>query len=376
MAGLYIHIPYCARKCLYCDFYSGGARIADWNALETALANELKTRIQELGQTPDIRTVYFGGGTPSLMPIDNLQRLSDVIYGYAKNTDEITIEVNPDDVTSESAKSWHDIGINRVSMGVQSFNDAELRALGRRHTSDRAIKAYETLTGYFSNISIDLIYDIPGQTNKSWAKTIDTALSLSPKHISSYNMMYEPNTAITLMREAGRIRTADEEEIIRWFNFMTDRLTGSGYEYYEISNFAKPGYRSQHNSQYWNHSPYLGLGPSAHSYDGGRIRRANPADIKGYIHHFKYPTEDIFYKSETLKTDELFEETVMLGLRTAEGIDLYYLKRNFPEKLVSHLIERSERHIRNGHLILTSDNRLHLSREGVLLSDAIILDLV
>ncbi len=388
MAGLYIHIPYCTRKCLYCDFYSGGARIADWDRLVSALCNEFDLRLNEIGDPRQITTIYLGGGTPSLMPVSHLKMLTDYVSKYSPNIIEFTIEANPDDVNEEKARGWKEAGINRVSLGIQSFNDIELTTVGRRHTGGVAINAYNLLTKYFTNISIDLIYDMPGQTDESWQTNLNIAVKLSPRHISAYSMMYEPGTALTLLRDEGKIRSADDKTVERWYEMMVQTLNLAGYEHYEISNFAKPGFRSKHNSLYWQHQPYLGLGPSAHSYDGKYIRRANPRDIRGYLNFYACDlpsishdsidrdnqSEHTFYIEENLSEEEIWEEIIMLRLRTAEGINLEEIEKRFGAITRDRILKKATPIILAGNLEL-NDNHLHLTQKGVLLSDNIILSL-
>lgn len=384
MAGLYIHIPYCARKCLYCDFFSGGVRIAEWDRLIRALCNELNLRVSEIGNPSDITTAYIGGGTPSLMPISHLRELVNHVRMLSPDIEEFTIEANPDDVNNETAKGWSEAGINRVSLGIQSFNDQELKTVGRRHTGEDAIRAYNILRQYFVNISIDLIYDMPGQTDETWIANLQKAIQLNPQHISAYSMMYEPGTALTLLRDKGEIRSADEVSVARWYEMLSGMLSGAGYEHYEISNFAKSGFRSKHNSLYWQHLPYLGLGPSAHSYDGQNIRRANPPDIRGYLDFFTShisettidnPQVNTFYIEENLSEEEILEEIIMLRLRTSEGINLEEINQRFGNSVRDRLMARATPNILAGNLEL-SENHLHLTPKAVLLSDSIILSLV
>ncbi|MDE5774649.1 MAG: radical SAM family heme chaperone HemW [Muribaculaceae bacterium] len=378
MAGVYVHIPFCTSKCLYCDFYSAGARIADWNALEDALITEFKSRLNELGPDPKIDTIYFGGGTPSLMPIKNLSNVLKAILAFC-NPIEITLEVNPDDVDIQIASQWKELGFNRISIGIQSFDDSELKAVGRRHSAQQAIDAYNCLRNYFNNISIDLIYDIPGQTDDTWLYNLETVCKLKPEHISAYNMMYEQGTALTLLRDTGKILNADETQIVRWFEQLIGTLSAAGYEHYEISNFAVPGFRSIHNSHYWDHTPYLGIGPSAHSFDGKLIRRSNPPDIKSYLKYyntFSHIDSTPFYSQEILNKTEILEETIMLKLRTKEGIDLSEFEKQFGTESLNTLLVKGREAIRRGSLIHTSDNHLSISENAILLSDLLILSLI
>ena len=280
MAGLYIHIPFCKRKCIYCDFYSIAGSPDLMGGYAGALIDEFDNRKDELGGER-ISTVYLGGGTPSLMPAGLLSKI--VSHIGLDGVEEATIEVNPDDVAMEYVKELADMGFNRVSMGVQSFIDSELRLLNRRHDAKGARNAVDILKRCgIQNISIDLIYGIPGQTLQSWRESIDAALSLDVPHISAYNLTYEEGTRLTMMRDKGRIKEVGDELCVDMFDALSGLLSDAGYEQYEISNFSKPGMYSRHNSSYWNFTPYLGLGASAHSFDG-RKRRYNPSNLREYV---------------------------------------------------------------------------------------------
>lgn len=400
MAGLYIHIPFCRRKCLYCDFFSGSPSIADWQSYAAAVEGELRQRIAELHH---IDTIYIGGGTPSLIPsdifTDLIRSIRNIIagenVGLTPNA-EFTIEVNPDDICRpdsdtpdhsesdvaekdgiEKIEAWLTSGVNRISMGVQSFDDTELKTIGRRHTSRQAIKAYHRLSEYFDNISIDLMYGLPGQTLECWRHTITQAIALKPAHISAYSLMYEEGTALTILRQQGRLTELPEEITLRMFGELRQSLANAGYQQYEISNFSLPGLHSRHNSSYWHRQPYLGLGPSAHSYDGDRLRRANPPRIKEYIDRFCIPEINPptpFYKEEHLTDAELMEEAIMLGLRTAEGINLTEYSHSFGDAAASRLLTKAGKSLHEGTLTL-SDNHLRLTPESIMTSDAVILSL-
>lgn len=392
MAGLYIHIPFCRSKCIYCDFFSGSASIADWKAYTSALEGELRQRLGELAQTD---TAYIGGGTPSLMPADiftdlirSIRRIISTSGMELTPDAEFTIEVNPDDIChsdsethdsigEEKMQAWLAAGVNRVSMGIQSFDDSELKAIGRRHNACQAINAYHLLSRHFSNISIDLMYGLPGQTMESWRHTVSQAIGLRPSHISAYSLMYEEGTPLTILRSQGRIAELPEETTLRMSEHLRHTLADAGYEQYEISNFSLPGRRSRHNSSYWRREPYLGLGPSAHSYDGRRLRRANPPRIREYIARFSQKNIDCdtpFYTEEHLTDAELMEEAIMLGLRTAEGIDLTLYRNTFGEAAASRLLTKAKKSQHDG--LLTQDrNRLRLTTKGIMLSDAVILSL-
>ena len=352
---LYIHIPYCRKKCIYCDFFSGG--------------------------------------TPSLLPPEEFDALADELRSVIENSGsriaedcEVTIEVNPEDVDHEHIDAWKSGGVNRVSIGLQTFSDSMLKAIGRTHSGDRAERALKLLQEHFSNVSGDLIFGLPGQSVEDLSGDVQRLTSLNPQHISVYSLMYEEGTALTALRDAGRITAAAESIVADQYVALTDMLCEAGYEHYEISNYAKTGYRSRHNSGYWEGKRYLGIGPSAHSYDGRRSRRANPADLHGYLNRFApvgrdtvpeapISSDEPFYIEEILSDEELREERVMLGLRRCEGIDLIGFRKDFGEDALSKLLDSARLHICNGSLMRAGE-QLHLTRSGVMISDTVIVDLI
>lgn len=378
---LYIHIPYCRKKCIYCDFFSGGAKIADWPLLRKALLQELKERVEELPAT--VESIYIGGGTPSLMPEVELSSLFSGVREIVKlsgrkisSDAEITLEANPEDVDSEHVNLWKEVGVNRVSLGIQTFSNELLKSIGRLHDGVRAEAALDLLSRNFSNISGDLIFGLPGQSLHQLSSDVATLLKYRPQHVSVYSLMYEEGTALTKLKDTGRIMEADEELTSMQYKELTRALKMNGYEHYEISNYSLPGYRSRHNSGYWTGKQYLGIGPSAHSFDGKAIRRANRGDLFNYLKRFSDPAAlHPFFNEEVLGNQELEEERIMLSLRTAEGLDLNRFESDFGFIAKQRLNEASEIHIRNGNLAL-EEGRLHLSREGTMVSDTIIVDLL
>lgn len=374
MAGVYIHIPFCARKCVYCDFYSVGARLADWPRLVSALLDEARIRVPELtGAGAKCDTLYIGGGTPSLLPPGEFGRLAAGVLSLTGPVSEFTVEVNPDDVTGELADAWRGAGVDRVSMGVQSLVDDELRAIGRRHDSRRAREAYDTLRRRFGNVSLDLMFGLPGQTRRSLRESVAGVIDMRPEHVSVYSLMYEERTALTRMRDSGRIDETPEEESAAMFADITEMLDSAGYEQYEISNYSLPGFRSRHNSAYWSGEPYVGLGPAAHSYDGLRTRRANAPDVRAYISRWLDGGGDAV-TVETLTDDELREEMIMTRLRTRGGIPLEEFRRRFGAVAFRSLLSASRRWVAAG-LMEERDGTLALSRRGVMVSDEIIVSL-
>lgn len=308
MAGLYVHIPFCRAKCAYCDFYSGPLRGFTPGAYADALRRELDARRSEVDC--EFNTVYIGGGTPSTMPPELLAPLLREARG------EATVEVNPEDVTPGLAESLLRAGANRVSMGVQSLDDAELQAIGRRHTAARAIEAYRQLRAAgFDNISLDLIYGLPGQSVESWLKSLHGLLNLQPEHLSAYLLSYEPGTLLHTRLMRGKIAEADDDTVERMYSALCTAARAAGMEHYEISNFAMPGREAVHNSAYWTLTPYLGLGPGAHSFDG-RVRRANRPDLKAYM-----ARPQAAYDVEIENDNERHNDLVMTALRTSRGVD-------------------------------------------------------
>ena len=314
MAGLYIHIPFCKSRCVYCGFYSTtGLELRE--RYVDALCREMEIR----GERNDIETIYLGGGTPSQLSIEQLQRLF-IYINKVKEDAEITIEMNPDDVTAEFAAELQQLGVNRVSMGAQTFNDERLRFLHRRHNAKQVHQAVETLRqAGFKNISIDLMYGFPEETLDDWKADIEEALSLDVEHISSYCLMYEEGTPLYQLLEQGKVSEVDEELERQMYYTLKDRLEAAGYEHYEISNFARPGFRSRHNSSYWQGIPYIGIGAAAHSYDIN-TRSWNIADIRQYITGIEQGQR--LYESETLDEVTRYNDAVTVALRTCEGLDL------------------------------------------------------
>lgn len=386
MSMLYIHVPYCRRKCIYCDFFSGGASIADWDAYTRAVLTELMERKGEL--TDGVTSIYIGGGTPSLMPAVFFEILADGVKATAdiriNSPDfEFTLECNPDDLSDaeadEKIESWIKAGVNRVSLGVQTFDDRLLKIIGRVHNGNTARSALDKLTGKFDNVSADLMFGLPGQTMDSLEADVEMLIRSGVKHISVYSLMYEEGTALTALLREGRIKEIDEELSADMYSLVTHKLRDAGFEHYEISNYAKHGRRSRHNSGYWRGLPYLGLGPSAHSYDGIKTRRSNPGDIRGYIAFFgnmdKIGLDTPYYKEEILTNEEIIEETVMLGLRVKEGIDLANYTGRFGKDEFDRLIMNAQRYIKDGFLDI-SEERLCLTERGVMVSDNIIVGLL
>lgn len=380
-AGIYVHIPFCRRKCLYCDFFSGGCKDVDWFKYVSSLLEEFKERLSELNSTPT--TLYIGGGTPSLIPDKEFVYLVEGINTQLKKNNnwvEFTVEVNPEDVTLERCLLWKSCGVTRVSMGIQSLNDEELRAIGRSHTGNMALDALITLKRVFDNVTVDLIFGLPGQTIDSWRNTVRSIIDQSPAHISAYSLMFEEGTAMTVLRNQGRLQFPDENECLQMWEYISSKLQENGYFQYEISNYAKPGRESVHNKRYWLGNPYLGLGPGAHSYDGNNIRRENPCKIKGYLDRFRNDDQsearkEKFYIEENLSRDELMEEKIMLSMRMNQGLDLTAFRDSFGEQFLKKVLKNANNLIERGMVIKAGD-RLRLSQAGIMLADEVIVKMI
>ena len=376
MAGIYIHVPFCQSRCAYCDFYST-TLLAHREAYVEAVCRELQHRLPEL-QGETIKTLYFGGGTPSTLTIEELRVILETLENLEvlgnPNNLELTLEANPDDLTEEYVEGLRTLPINRVSLGIQSFHDRTLRLVGRRHTAQEAIDAVHRLQqAGLTNISIDLIYGLPGESLDDWAYSLDQAIALGVKHISAYHLTYEEGTRLWRMQEQGLVAPIDEEQSVRSFELLREKLLSAGYEHYEISNFALPGYHSRHNSSYWQGTKYIGIGPGAHSYDGSN-RRWNLSSLTDYI--ATPHEEDVPHEVEHLTTDERYDERIITELRTARGINLTGLKADFGERYHTHCLRCATPYIERGQLIHTADNHLHLTPDSILVSDAVMRDLL
>ena len=375
MAGIYIHVPFCQSRCAYCDFYST-TLIAHRKDYVDAVCRELHHRLPELQGEP-ISTIYLGGGTPSTLSIEELKRILEPLCNFESLDNpslEITLEANPDDLTEEYVQGLLTLPINRVSIGIQSFHDRTLRLVGRRHTAQEAIDAVKRLQCHgLTNISIDLIYGLPGETLDDWTRSLDQAIALGVKHISAYHLTYEEGTRLWRMQEQGLVAPIDEEQSIRSFELLREKLLAAGYEHYEISNFALPGYHSRHNRSYWQGTAYIGVGPGAHSYDG-RNRRWNLSNLTDYM--ATLPGHDVPHEVEYLTTDERYDERIITELRTARGIDLTQLKADFGESYYTHCMHCATPYMERKQLLLTTDNHLQLTPESIFISDAVMRDLL
>ena len=375
MSGIYIHIPFCKQACHYCDFHFSTS-LKKKDELVNALAKELRLRKDELKNQPEytkVETIYFGGGTPSLLSIDELQFLINEVYKHYDVSDnpEITLEANPDDLTTQQIIDFSNSPINRLSIGIQSFFEEDLKLMNRAHNAEEAIKCLELATKYFKNISIDLIYGIPGMSNARWIQNLETALSFNIPHISSYALTVEPKTALANFIKKGIIKNVDDDLAQEQFHIMVEKLEDAGFVHYELSNFGKPGYFSRNNSAYWQGKPYLGIGPSAHSFDG-KHRGWNVRNNSKYIKALEENT--IPMEVETLSTTDKYNEYIMTGLRTIWGVSLEKVELDFGVYYKKYLLEQSQKHI-VAHLLYLDDGKLLVTKKGQFLSDGIASDL-
>lgn len=373
MAGLYIHVPFCAKRCLYCDFFSN-TEMKYKEPYVTALIRELEIRKDYIGNEP-LETIYFGGGTPSQLQATDFERIFDAIQRLfdTSGCKEVTLEANPDDMTPEYVTGLRRFPFNRISMGVQSFKAEDLRFLNRRHDREQALRAVELCKeNGLANISIDLIYGLPGQTLKEWESNLDMAIRLDIPHISAYHLIYEEGTALYKLKEAGKISPVEEEVSVSLFTSLIDRLTANGYLHYEISNFARPGMISRHNSSYWTGKKYLGAGPSAHSYNG-ESRQWNVSSLPAYIRGIESGSPEV--EVEELDINTRYNDFIITGLRTMWGVNLTEIQGQFGNDKLIYCQKQATPYLKQG-LLIEKDATLTLSRNGIFISDSIMSDLL
>ena len=369
MAGIYIHIPFCKKLCYYCDFYhviSSG----DISGFIDALIKEATLRQAYLSDET-VSTIYFGGGTPSVFSVRDLEKIFNIIKKLfqLESKCEITMELNPDDVNAEYLRGLKDLNINRISLGVQSWRDIDLKMLNRRHDAIGANKALlDVLNAGFENVTIDLIYGIPGMNAADWASNLDIAFSFDIKHLSAYHLTIEPGTVFGKMKESGQFIEIDEEDSNNQFQVLIEKSEAAGFIQYEISNFGKPGYFSVHNTNYWRQVNYIGLGPSAHSFNG-YSRQWNVRDLKKYISSVN--EKKPFFEKEELDIKTRFNEYIMTSLRTMWGIDLEYVERIFEKEGYDYLVNLAGKFKSYG-LLIQDKKSLVLSNQGKMISDNII----
>lgn len=373
MAGIYIHIPFCKQRCNYCDFYKV-IDLKNTGRFTEALCRELTQRSNYLNSA-SVHTIYFGGGTPSVLNKTQFKAIFDSIFqNYSVDDNaEITLEANPDDLTPEYLTTLTSLPFNRISIGIQSFNDNELKSVNRRHTASQAIQAVTNARkAGFHNISIDLIYGLPGQSMNQWNTNLQQAFELEPEHISAYGLTYEEGTGLWKQREKGLVSETPDEVMLQMYRHMILQMSEKGYDAYEISNFAKPEFRSQHNSSYWEMIPYLGAGPSAHSYNG-KERHWNISSLAHYMIAIESGTE--YFEGEKLTENDSRNDYVMVRLRTREGIYEKDVIQRFGADYFKWLLLQAEKYLQSGHLI-HHQNHLFLSPEGIEISNTILSHLM
>ena len=384
MAGIYIHIPFCKSRCKYCDFFST-THLEKQSQYVQALLMEMQDRLPIANNLYPISTIYIGGGTPSTLQVEHLQAIVEAIRREARGDEamrreakgdearvegqeargerqEITLEANPGDITEEKARAWREMGINRLSIGIQSFHDELLQLIGRRHNAEQARQAVAAAQAAgFDNISIDLMYALPSQTMEQWQNDVAEALQLHVQHISTYGLIYEEGTALTTLLDHGMIEAVDEDTEMQMYDYLTAQLTAHGYIHYEVSNFALPERQSKHNSNYWNNTPYIGLGAGAHSYDGQR-RSWNISDLDTYIQQAN--NHQLQPETELLTAEQQHTEHIMLALRTHHGVAV--------DAIPMH---KAQPYIQQG-LLRLQDNRIVATQQGFHILNRIIEDLL
>ncbi|RPG33391.1 MAG: radical SAM family heme chaperone HemW [Muricauda sp. TMED12] len=376
MSGIYIHIPFCKQACHYCDFHFS-TQLGKKEAMVQTIAKEMVLRKSEVED--EVETIYFGGGTPSVLSNKEIEFLIQTVYDNYKVIDhpEITLEANPDDLVSSRAQSrslfldYKNAGINRLSIGIQSFFDEDLKLMNRAHNAGEAEQCIKEAKQYFDNITIDLIYGIPGMDNERWKSNIQRALDFGLPHISSYALTVEPRTALKKFIEKGVVPDVDDEQAQEQFHILVDMLAEQGFVNYEISNFGKPGFFSKNNTAYWLGKKYLGVGPSAHSFDGknrGWNIRNNPTYIKK-INEGILPIE-----VEALSQSDRYNEAVMTGLRTVWGVSLEKIEKEFGLTYLDYLNQQAQKYVEQGLLQLV-DGKLLTTKKGKFLADGIASDL-
>ena len=371
MSGIYIHIPFCKQACHYCDFHFSTS-MKKKEDMVLALLKELGLRKDEF-QNEIVETIYFGGGTPSILTIDDLQFLIDTVYKHYKVVEnpEITLEANPDDLDEETILQYANSPINRLSIGIQSFFEDDLQLMNRAHNSAEAKKCLAFATQYFDNISIDLIYGMPNMSNEKWLQNIEMAISFNIPHISSYALTVEPKTALHKMIKSGSITNLDDDVLQQHFHILIDKLQENGFIHYELSNFGKLDYFSKNNTAYWLGKKYIGIGPSAHSFNG-ESRSWNVSNNSLYLKAIaenKFPSE-----SEILSKTDHYNEYIMTGLRTIWGVSLEKIETEFGSNYLDYLRQQAEKYI-SDNLLKVENNILKTTKKGKFLCDGIASDL-
>ncbi len=373
MAGIYLHIPFCKKRCIYCDFFSSTRNEKKATYIE-ALCQELELRRDYLDEER-IETIYFGGGTPSQLAKEDFERIFSSLYKiYPISPEaEITLEANPDNLSPEYIHMLRTLPFNRLSIGIQTFNENTLKLLQRRHTAQQAIEAFTRCReAGFHNISIDLMYGLPGETMESWEKDLQQALEMKPEHISAYHLIYEEGTPLWKLRQQHQVEEVEEDLSVSLFTTLIHRLKEHGYQHYEISNFSLPGFHSRHNSSYWTGKKYLGCGASAHSYNG-HSRQWNVASIEKYIQGIEQKKPE--YEIEELDLYTRYNDFVITTIRTSWGMPLSKLKSDFGDSLYQYCLRMAQPHLKQGKLEITN-HVLRLTESGIFVSDGIMSDML
>jgi len=371
MAGIYFHFPFCRQACHYCNFHFS-TQLKHQQTILKAFEKEISLRNDEIPQR--LESIYFGGGSPSLLSPRAIENLLNIVMRDSLHNDkiEITIEVNPDDVSDAYLNQLKSIGVNRISIGIQSFFDHELKMMNRIHSAAQAINAIERTAHYFDNFSIDLIYGVPGSNLTTWKNNLNRALSFDPPHLSSYALTVEPKTVLAHQVKTKQLDLLDEEWVKSQYDWMVDRMEEAGLENYEFSNYSKPGFQSINNSNYWEGKAYIGIGPAAHSFDGYRKRSWNIANNQKYMKSLEQGI--LPSQHENLKEHEAFNEYIMTGLRTAKGVSLEKVHQSFGNHYVTYLEQQVENHLISQRLYWDGD-ALKVSKGAKFLSDGIASDL-
>jgi oxygen-independent coproporphyrinogen-3 oxidase len=376
MSGIYIHIPFCKQACSYCDFYFVTRQQHKQDFVDQ-LIHEIKSKAGTAFTEEPVKSVYFGGGTPSLLSISQVESIISALgNSFDLQTDEVTLEMNPDDVSADYLAGLHDVGVTRASMGVQSFDEGLLKTMNRAHTKDEALKCMEALSASpIEKFTVDLIYGNPGQSEQLLHDDLELLLSFNPPHVSAYSLTIEPRTRLGKQLELGRIAEVEDDIIATHFDIVKERLEGAGVMQYEVSNYAQPGSEAIHNSAYWTHTNYLGLGPGAHSFwwkdDSHAWRWQNKSDLKAYLGS----TEFNPFEKEELNVHALVEERIMLGLRTRNGISLDKLKRRYQFTFNDRAMSYINQKVDEGKMAFDG-KVIKLTAEGLKISDALVLDLI
>lgn len=371
MAGIYFHFPFCRQACHYCNFHFS-TQLKHQETMLNAFEKEIGFRTDEIPQR--LESIYFGGGSPSLLSAKAIENLLNKVMHIQKPDQniEITIEVNPDDVSDAYLNELKSIGVNRISIGIQSFFNRELKMMNRVHSATQAINAIESIAKHFDNFSIDMIYGVPGSNLKTWKNNLNRALSFDPPHLSSYALTVEPKTVLAHQVKTKQLDLLDEEWVKSQYDWMVDRMEEAGFENYEFSNYGKPGFKSVNNSNYWEGKAYLGIGPAAHSFDGHRKRSWNIANNQKYMKSLEQG--NLPSQHEKLKEHEAFNEYLMTALRTSKGVSLEKVDQSFGNHYAAYLEQQVENHLINQRLYWDGD-ALRVSKSAKFLTDGIASDL-